>query len=65
MPDPVRIVALSEFPTPENITGVRSFLGLVNQLSGFIPDFAHMAVKIREFTSKKNHFEIRHDSDPF
>ena len=27
-PDPVRIVALSEFPTPKDITGVRSFLGL-------------------------------------
>ena len=45
-PDPVRIVALSEFPTPRDITGVRSFLGLANQLSGFIHDFAHITVKL-------------------
>ena len=49
----MRIVALSEFPIPKDITGVRSFLGLANQLSGFIPDFAHMTVKL---TSKKNAF---------
>ena len=55
-PDPVRIVALSEFPTPKDITGVRSFLGFANQLSGFIPDFAHMTVRLRELTSKKNAF---------
>ena len=47
-PDPVRIVALSEFPVPKDITGVQSFLGLANQLSGFIPDFAHMTVKLQE-----------------
>ena len=55
-PDPVRIVALLEFPTPKDITVVRSFLGLANQLSGFIPDLAHMTVKLRESTSKKNAF---------
>ena len=37
-----RTRALSDFPTPKYITGVRSFLGLANQLSGFIPDFAHI-----------------------
>ena len=35
---------------------VRSFLGLANQLSGFIPDFAHMTVRLRELTLKKNAF---------
>ena len=52
----MRIVVLSEFPTPKDITGVKSFLGLGNQLSGFIPDFAHMTVELRELTSKKNAF---------
>ena len=50
-PNPVIIVALSEFPTPKDITGVRSFLGLANQLSGYIPNLAHMTVKLRELTS--------------
>ena len=35
---------------------MRSFLGLANQLSGFVPDFAHMTVRLRELTAKKNVF---------
>ena len=49
-PDPARI------PVPKDVTGVRSFLGLANQLSGFIPDFAHMSVHLRALTAKKNAF---------
>ena len=30
--DPERISALSDFPVPKDVTGVRSFLGLANQL---------------------------------
>ena len=55
-PIPERIVALSNFPVPKDVTGVKSFLGLANQLSGFVPDFAHMTVKLRELTAKKNAF---------
>ena len=55
-PDPERIKALTKFPAPRDISGVRSFLGLANQLSGFVPDFAHMTVRLRELTSKKNAF---------
>ena len=52
-PDPARIVALTDFPVPNDVTGVRSFPGLANQLSGFIPDFAHMSVHL---PAKKNAF---------
>ena len=55
-PEPVWIVALSEFPTPKDITGIRSFLGLANQLSGFIPDFAHMTVKLRSCLQRRTPF---------
>ncbi len=55
-PDPLRIVALTDFPAPTDVTGVRSFLGLANQLAGFVPDFAHMTVKLRALTAKKNAF---------
>ena len=54
-PDPERIVS-SNFPVRKDVTGLRSFLGLANQLYGFVPDFAHMTVKIREPTAKKNTF---------
>ena len=60
-PDPERIKALTKFPVPRDISGVRSFLGLANQLSGFVPDFAHMTVKLRELTSKKSAFLLGED----
>ena len=44
--DPAIIMALTDFPVPKDVTGVRSFLGLANQLSGYIPDFAHMLVHL-------------------
>ena len=55
-PEPERIKALTKFSAPRDISGVRSFLGLANQLSGFVPDFAHMTDKLRELTSKRNAF---------
>ena len=55
-PDPDRNMTLTDFPVPKDVTGVRSFLGLVNQLSGFIPDFAHMSVHLRVLTAKINAF---------
>ena len=55
-PDPERIVSLSNFPVPKDVTGVRKFLGLANQLSGFVSDFAYMTVRLRELTAKKNAF---------
>ena len=55
-PDPERIKGLTTFPAPWDISGVRSFLGLANQLSGFVPDFGHMTAKLRELTSMKNVF---------
>ena len=51
-PDKSQVNALAEFPTPKDTTGVRSFLGLANQLSGFVPDFAHMSRHLRGLTDK-------------
>ena len=33
--DPTKIEAISEFPAPTNITELRSFMGMANQLGGF------------------------------
>ena len=45
-PDSERIVSLSKFPIPSDLTGVRSFLGFTNQLSRFVLDYAYMTVKL-------------------
>ena len=43
-PDPDRISALANFPTPTDQTSVRSFLGLCNQLAFFLPDYQHLSL---------------------
>ena len=55
-PDPDRTKAISNFPIPENITDLRSFFGLVNQLGQFTPDLAHMLEPLRGLLKPKNAF---------
>ena len=51
-PDPSRISSLAYFPVPRDQTGVRSFLGLCNQLAFFIPDYQQHTVALRQLTGK-------------
>ena len=55
-PDPTRISSLAEFPVPHDQTGVRSFLGLCNQLVFFLPDYQHHTVSLRQLTGKGRPF---------
>ena len=55
-PDPSRIAALADFPVPRDQTGVRSFLGLCNQLAFFIPDYQQHTVALRQLTGKGRTF---------
>ena len=45
-PDDSKYRAIAEFPTPENVSQLRSFLGLANQLTAFVPDLAHMTATL-------------------
>jgi len=51
-PDPDKIKAIREFPTPKSVTDVRSFLGLANQLGSFMPDLAQITVEMRKLLKK-------------
>ena len=55
-PDPTKIAALKNFPVPTNVTDLRSFLGLANQLGFFLPDLAHTVAPMRELLQKKSAF---------
>ena len=55
-PDPDRISSLSDYPVPTDQTGVRSFLGLCNQLAFFVPDYQHHTVALRQLTGKGRPF---------
>ena len=55
-PDPQKTVAIASFPSPKNITDLRSFLGLANQLAFFLPNFSHLTCEMRKLLSTKNAF---------
>ena len=51
-PDGDKVKALSDFPAPLNITDLRSFIGLANQLGSFVPDLTHMMLRMRQLLKK-------------
>ena len=53
-PDPQRTRAIRDFPRPNNIHDLRSFLGLANTLGHFVPDLVHMTAEIRKLTKAKH-----------
>lgn len=56
-PDPAKLSAVRDFPTPTNVTGVKSFLGLTNYYHKFIRGFAMKARPLYALTRKGTPFE--------
>jgi len=46
-PDASKTKAIADFPTPKNVTDLRSFMGLANQLGGFIDNLANTTEPLR------------------
>ena len=57
-PNPNKVAAISQFPIPEDLTNLKSFLGLVNQFSDFSPDLRHAMEPMKGLLSKKNAFVL-------
>ena len=53
-PDPDKIEAIVNLPAPKNVSEVRSFLGMINQLSKFTDHLADKTKPLRDLLSKKN-----------
>lgn len=53
-PDPDKTKAIQDMREPSNISGLRSFLGMVNQLREFIPNLSEKDKPLRALLSKKN-----------
>lgn len=51
-PDPAKTKAIDEMPIPENVTALQRFLGMINYLGKFIPNFSELSVPLRELTCK-------------
>ena len=46
------VEAIRKFPVPKDTSGVKSFIGLDNQLNFFIPDFSHQTKNMRVILGK-------------
>ena len=55
-PDPKKLAAVEEWPVPELITQVRSFLVFANYFRRFIPRFAEIAQPLDEVTGRHAQF---------
>jgi hypothetical protein len=51
-PDPGKVEAVLRFPTPKNVTGVRSFLGLTGYYRKYIKGYSNLAGPLFELTRK-------------
>ena len=54
--DPEKVRAIRDFIKPANLTDLRSFMGLANQLADFSPDIASAAASLRPLMSPKRAF---------
>ena len=53
-PDPVRTKAIRYFPTPQNIHDLRSYHGLANTLSNFLPNLVQSTAAMRKLICTGN-----------
>lgn len=61
--DPAEVDAIANFPRPNNITDLRSFMGLVQQLSDFSTDISRSAVPLRPLLKSSNLFTWNSDHE--
>ena len=53
---PKKVKAILKMKTPQDQTGLRRFLGMVNQLSKFQPRIAELSKPLRDLLSSKSHW---------
>ena len=46
--DPERIEAISHIPLPHNKKGMKSFMGTINFVRRFVPDFAQIVKSLQQ-----------------
>ena len=52
-PDPDKLKAIAEIPSPTSVTELRQFMGMANQLGKFTPKLATISKLLRELLSSK------------
>ena len=54
LPDQEKVQALRDFPVPKDLTNLKSYLGLANQLGEFAPYLKHTLEPLKPLLSSKN-----------
>ncbi|GJP78325.1 hypothetical protein CLOP_g8647, partial [Closterium sp. NIES-67] len=62
-PDPEKIKAVKEWPTPENVKQIRGFLGLASYYRRFIRGFAKIATPMNQLLKNETPFEWTDDCE--
>ena len=55
--DPAKVEAVRSWPSPKNVTEVRSFLGLAGYYCRFVKDFSRIARPMTSLMKKEKKFE--------
>ena len=56
-PDPAKVKAIAEMPTPHDKAAVRRLLGMINFLAAHIPNMASITAPLRNLVQADVHFE--------
>ena len=62
-PDPEKTRAVQQMEQPNNISELRSFLGMVTQLGKFLPNLSEKDKALRDLLSKKNQWVWGHEQE--
>ncbi|KAI4879857.1 hypothetical protein NFI96_004001 [Prochilodus magdalenae] len=58
--DPDKVRAVTDMKEPEDVSGVRRFLGMVNHLGIYLPNLAEKTQSLRDLLKKQNTFQWGH-----
>ena len=58
-----RLEAIANFPRPRDVPGVRSYMGIVNTLGAFLPEFSAMKHSLTQLTKKNAKFKWGPEED--
>ena len=60
-PDPDTVAVIKDYPEPDNLTDLQSFMGLANQFGEYSPDLRHAMEPLWPLFKKKNAYNLRED----
>ena len=61
--DPSKVVKVHDWPTPNSVKDVRTFLGMASYYRKFVPDFAKIVAPLNKFTRKAIQFGWNNEAE--